>query len=127
MSFQLFSPDMVDLIHDDVLNARELTGRALDKSLEGALARVDNRLAYGMLLDAFDLAAVSCGAITTEHCYNDGNKLTAFRSMHLSMVLNGNDIEWEVDQIGPLIIRVAQGLVDKTELANWLRSAQTCP
>ena len=55
--FKLLSPDLVELIHDEVLNPNELAGRARDKSLEGALSRVDNRLAYGMIADTFALAA----------------------------------------------------------------------
>ena len=49
MSFLLLSAQLVEAIHDEVLNPGELAGRARDKSLESALARVDNRLAYGMI------------------------------------------------------------------------------
>lgn len=57
MSFRLLSAVIVDTIHDAVLNRGELHGMAGDKSLDGALARVDNRLAYGMITDEFDLAS----------------------------------------------------------------------
>ncbi len=60
-----------------MLNPGELTGRARDKSLEGALARVDNRLAYGLIVDVFDLAAATAVAIAQGHCFNDANKRTA--------------------------------------------------
>ena len=64
MNFRLLSPELVEAIHDAVLNPGELPGRARDKSLEAALARVDNRLAYGMVADAFVVArkVVSCVA-----------------------------------------------------------------
>ena len=45
MSFRTLTAELVELIHDQVLNPGELSGRARDKSLEGALARVENRLA----------------------------------------------------------------------------------
>ena len=52
----------VEAIHDEVLNPGEITGRARDKSLEGALAQVENRLTYGMIGDVFDLAAAYAAA-----------------------------------------------------------------
>lgn len=63
MSFALLTPEIVEAIHDVVLNPGERAGRARNKSLEGALARVDNRLAYGLINDAFDLAAAYAVAI----------------------------------------------------------------
>ena len=50
-AYLLPSAAMVEAIHDAVLNPGELAGRARDKSLEGALARVENRLAYGLVED----------------------------------------------------------------------------
>lgn len=47
----------VDARQGDALNPGESAGRAVDKSLGIALARVDDRLAYGMIEDLFDLAA----------------------------------------------------------------------
>lgn len=43
MDYLLLPADLVEAIHDGVLNPGELPGRARDKSLEGALARVENR------------------------------------------------------------------------------------
>ena len=43
MTFILLPADLVEAIHDAVLNIGELPGRALNKSLEGALGRVENR------------------------------------------------------------------------------------
>ena len=56
---RLLSAELVEAIHDEVLNPGELPGRARDKSLEGALARVENRLAYGMVGDVFEVPLVS--------------------------------------------------------------------
>ena len=121
MEFVTLTPDMVEAIHDAVLNVGELTGRALDKSLEGALGRVDNRLGYGMVDDAFDLAAAYAVAIAQGHCFNDANKRTAHQSMDTCLDLNGIQISWTADDVGPIIIRVAQRLMDDGELAQWLR------
>ncbi len=121
MEFVFLTPDIVEAIHDAVLNPGELTGRARDKSLEGALSRVDNRLAYGMVDDAFDLAAAYAVAISQGHYFNDANKRTAHQSMDTCLDLNGVQINWTDDDVGPVIIRVAQRLMDEGELAAWLR------
>lgn len=121
MSFLTLSAEMVDWIHDQVLNPGELTGRALDKSLEGALARVENRLAYDLIGDAFDLAAAYAVAIAQGHCFNDANKRTAYRALHICLELNGVRTLWEATDIGPVIIRAAQRMLDEGELGEWLR------
>ena len=121
MSFLTLSSELVEWIHDQVLNPGELTGRALDKSLEGALARVENRLAYDLIGDVYDLAAAYAVAIAQGHCFNDANKRTAYRAMHVCLELNGVACRWQADDIGPVIIRAAQRLLDEGELAEWLR------
>ncbi len=121
MSYRLLTPDLVRAIHDEVLNPGELAGEARDKSLEGALGRVDNRLAYGMIGDIFDLAAAYAVAVATGHVFNDANKRTAFRVMNAALAFNGVRIAWDLDEIGPLIVAVAQGAVDEMDLAAWLR------
>jgi death on curing protein len=118
---RLLTVEMVIAIHDSVLNKGELTGLALNKSLEGALARVDNRLAYGMIEDAYDLAAAYAIAISQRHCFNDANKRTAHQCMDVCLDLNGVQITWTATEIGPVIIRAAQRLLDVGELAHWLR------
>jgi len=123
MSFVLVDEAMVIAIHDKVLNPGELTGLARDKSLAGALARVQNRLAYGMISDVCDLAAAYTVAVATGHCFNDGNKRTAFRVMQVVLWLNSVETMFEVGDTGPFIIAVAQGKIDEGELADWLRAS----
>lgn len=122
MSYRVLSADLVEMIHDAVLNPGELPGRAQDKSLDGALARVDNRLVYGMIEDVFDLAAAYAAAISQGHCFNDGNKRTAHQSMDICLDLNGVEITWNTEEIGQQIIRLAQGLIDEDAMAQWLRT-----
>ena len=121
MDFALVTAELADALHDSVLNPGELQGRARDKSLEGALARVENRLAYGMIEDVFDLAAAYCVAVAQGHCFNDGNKRTAFRVMDAALAFNGFQRDWNTEATGQIIIRVAQGLMDEVQLAEWLR------
>jgi death on curing protein len=93
----------------------------MHKSLEGALARVENRLNYGLIDDVFDLAAAYAVAISQGHCYNDGKKRTAFRAMDAALAMNGVVLPLDTLDIGPIIVRTAQGLLDEGELGHWLR------
>jgi len=121
MSFRLLNATMVDTIHDAVLNAGELQGMAGDKSLDGALARVDNRLVYGMIEDVFDLAAAYCVAVATGHVFNDANKRTAYKTMIVCLYINGVRIDHQTIEAGDLIREVAQRRMDEEDLATWLR------
>ena len=121
MTFQLLTVALVDVIHDSVLNPGELQGRAKDKSLDGALSRVENRLAYGMIVDVFDLAAAYATAVAQGHCFNDGNKRTAHQVMDVCLDLNGIEIDWQPTVIGDRIIRLAQGHLTEDDFATWLR------
>ncbi|WBU52182.1 type II toxin-antitoxin system death-on-curing family toxin [Paracoccus sp. SCSIO 75233] len=116
------SADMVEMIHDTVLNQGELTGMARDKSLSGALARVENRLAYGMIDNVFALAAAYAMAISQGHCFNDANKRTAYRVMQIVLDMNGAaEPDVTEDVMGQKIIALAQGKIDDGDLADWLR------
>ena len=114
------SQDIIDL-HNDVLNPGELQGMAGNKSLDGILGRIDSRIHYGQIIDIFDLAAVYALALSQGHVFNDANKRTAFAAMDLCLCNHGVTIVWQHEEVGDMIIRVAQGQVDETELANWLR------
>ncbi|KZY52520.1 type II toxin-antitoxin system death-on-curing family toxin [Sulfitobacter sp. KE29] len=122
MTHVLLNAELVETIHDAVLNPGELAGRALDKSLDGALGRVDNRLVYGMISDTFDLAAAYCVAVATGHVFNDANKRTAYKTMIVCLHLNGIRIDHETIEAGDLIREVAQGRIDEETLADWLRA-----
>ena len=120
MSYRLLAADEVEALHDLVLNPGEL-GRAKDKSLESALARVDNRLVYGLINDVFELAAAYAEAIARGHCFNDGNIRTAYRTMIVCLKLNGIIISHDTEDVGDRIIALAQGGLHEEDFANWLR------
>ncbi len=77
--------EIVVAIHDEVLDAGDVAGRTGVTWLEGAPARVDNRLAYGMAGDMVDLAAAYAVVIAQGRCFNDGNRRTAFRAMNAAL------------------------------------------
>ena len=121
MTFVLLTVDQVIAIHDHVLDDHELQGMAGGKYLDGALARVENRLSYGLIEDVFALAASYAAAVSQAHCFNDGNKRTAFQVMDLVLDLNGVPMVWDTEVVGQKIIALAQSSLDETDLADWLR------
>ena len=92
-----------------------------DKSLEGALSRVENRLNYGLVEDIYSLAASYAVAVSQAHCFNDGNKRTAFQVMDLILDLNGINVTWDVEVVGQKIVLLSQSKLDAADLAQWLR------
>ena len=122
MSFLLLTVEQVETLHDLVLNPGELPGRARNESLEGALARVDNRILYGMIEDVLDLAAAYAEAIARGHCFNDANKRTAYRTMIVCLKLNGVVLTHQTGDAGQQIIHLAQGQIDAGAIADWLRA-----
>ena len=121
MSFLLLSVDHIIAVHDEVLEFNELQGMAGDKSLEAALSWVDNRLKYGLMDDIYSLAASYATAICQAHCFNDGNKRTAFQVMDLILDLNGINAIWDVEEVGQKIVLLSQSKLDEADLAQWLR------
>lgn len=121
MQFKLFTVEQVIQLHDHVLNPGELEGLAGDKSLEGALGRIEFRITYGMIHDVYDLAAVYAVAISQAHAFNDANKRTAYAAMKLCLKVHGISFNIDVVEVGDMIIEVAQGNVDEVALATWLR------
>jgi death-on-curing protein len=121
MSFLLLSVDHIIAIHAEVLELNELQGMAGDQSLEGALSRVDNRLNYGLIEDIYSLAACYATAVSQAHCFNDGNRRTAFQVMDLILDLNGINAIWDVEAVGQKIVLLSQSKLDEADLAQWLR------
>ena len=125
MTFVLLSVEHVIAIHDHVLDDHELQGMAGGKFLDGALARVENRLNFGLIEDVFALGASYAAAILQAHCFNDGNKRTAFQVMDLVLDLNGVQITWNTEVIGQQVILLAQSRLDEIDFADWLRAQAT--
>jgi len=121
MEFRLFTAAEMIALHDAVLNAGELAGLAKDASLEGALARVDFRVHYNMIVDVYELAAMYAVALSQAHAFRDANKRTAHAAMKLVLKMHGIHLVLSVTEVGDIIIKTAQGHLDEVELASWLR------
>ena len=92
-----------------------------DKSLDAVLARIENRMSFGMINDAYDLAANYACFLAVGHVFNDANKRTAFACMDVCLSLNDVALVYEHEEVGEFIIKAAPGIVDEIELSAWLR------
>lgn len=123
----LLTTEVVLAIHDRVLNPGELRGMAGDKSLDGALGRVENRVAYGVVEEPIGLAVAYAEAIAQGHCFADGNKRTAYEAMVVALELNGFTLAFDPADVGGRIVLLAQRKLDAGDLASWLRERATAP
>ena len=123
MTLIFLAAEEVIAIHDQVINPNELQGQARDKSIDAIIARIDNRITYGMIQDVFELAACYACYIAVGHAFHDANKRTAFATMDICLALNGIELSYNTEEAGQVVIRAARGIVDEEELADWLRKA----
>ncbi len=93
-----------------------------NKSLDAVLARIENRMSFGMINDVFDLAVCYACFLAVGQVFNDANKRTAFAYMDLCLSLNDIELTYNHEEVGDMIIRAALGIVDEIELSGWLRS-----
>ena len=119
---KFLTPHDVIEIHDLVIGENERQGMAGDKSLEAVLGRIDNRMAFGLINDEFDLAACYACFLAVGNVFNDANERTAFACMDVCLSLNNIELDYDRREVGDLIIRAARGIVDEIELGIWLRS-----
>jgi len=113
-------------IHEFVIQEHELQGMAGDKSVDAVIARVENRIHYGMIADIYELAACYATYIAVGHVFNDANKRTAYAAMKVCLHMNGITTKLGTDEaVGNMIIRAAQQQVDEKDLAQWLRKKTT--
>lgn len=88
--------------------------------LHSALARPEQIFAYDERADLHQLAAAYSVGIGKNHPFVDGNKRTAFVVMIVFLEINGFGLTAETDNRYDMMIAVASGRMDETELAKWL-------
>lgn len=92
-------------------------------ALDSALAQP--RQAFGgveLYSDLIEKAATLGFAIIQGHPFVDGNKRVGHAAMETFLILNGCEIEADVDEQERIILRVAAGEMVREELASWLRN-----
>ena len=92
----------------------------LDQSvLESACHKPRNLWTYGDAPSLFDLAAAYCFGIVRNHPFADGNKRAGLLVARAFLFLNGYLFEPEETDEVNVIVALAAGEMDETELGKW--------
>ncbi|MRR13541.1 type II toxin-antitoxin system death-on-curing family toxin, partial [bacterium] len=92
-----------------------------ENSLESALARPRQLLAYKPAADLPALAASYGYGLARNHPYNDGNKRVAFVVMAVFLGLNGLEFTASEAEVVTTIVALASGELDEETVADWIR------
>ena len=65
-------------------------------------------------------AAALCFSLVMNHPFIDGNKRTGHAAMETFLILNGSEIDADVDKQERLILDLAAGKLTREELTSWL-------
>jgi death-on-curing protein len=116
--------DVVTAIHSRQLAEHGgLDGIRDPGMLSSALARPKNAFAYSQPKpDIPALAAAYAFGIAKNHPFVDGNKRTAYVLCRTFLMLNGQDINATDMDKYQTFLRVADGTIDESQLADWIRS-----
>ena len=121
-NIQLTLPDICEL-HTQLEGSFILSPGIRDKNLLASAVKTPFQTFMGNDLypSIYDKAAQLCYGIANNHPFTDGNKRTALHSMYVYLIINGYDITATQQDVENLIINVAAGRMDNTELSKWLQ------
>ncbi|MFH1970380.1 MAG: type II toxin-antitoxin system death-on-curing family toxin [Verrucomicrobiota bacterium] len=71
--------------------------------------------------DVVAKAAALCFSLVMNHPFVDGNKRVGHAAMETFLLLNGFEINSEVDEQEKIILSLAAGQFDRNNLVSWLR------
>lgn len=115
------SREAVEIVHEEQLREHGgLAGIKDENALEAALARPQNKAAYGDP-DVFELAAAYLFGITRNHPFSDGNKRTGYLAAYAFLQLHHLEVTASDAQVIAFVRDVAAGSVDEEGIANFLR------
>lgn len=114
---------MLDVIHDAQLREHGGAPGVRDGGLlESALARPQQKWAYGDSPDLATLAAAYAFGLAKNHGYIDGNKRVAFMAAYVFLDLNGKVLEASEVEVVSIVERLAAGQLTEPALADWFRT-----
>lgn len=121
----MITPQLVIEIHDAILSDEPgLCGMPHIGKLEGALARIDNKILYQGIDDVFNIAALYAEALARGHCFNDANKRTALVTALTYLDLQGVELI-RSQKLEDIMVDVASGQLPPEQLADLLYTLAT--
>ena len=108
-------------IHDEQIAAHGGASGLRDTTLlDSALARPENRLAYGEP-DLAELAAMYAIGIARNHPFIDGNKRTAYVALELFLAMNGHAFTASDAESVVAMLAMAAGEMPDDDFIAWVR------
>lgn len=89
--------------------------------LEASLARPQHLHTYEPESDLARLAAAYAFGLARNHPFNDGNKRVSFLALGLFLEVNDRTFTAEPVEAIAVILRLAEGKLAESELAEWIR------
>lgn len=89
--------------------------------VESALARPQQEANYANS-DIIRQAATLCFGLVKNHPWRGGNKRTATYLMRVFLMLNGFDLDYEVEDLIEMVLAVEADKWKLDEIESWLRS-----
>ncbi|WP_396208601.1 type II toxin-antitoxin system death-on-curing family toxin [Gemmatimonas sp.] len=114
---------VLDSAHLDQLREHGgLPGIRDENALEAALARPQQKYHYEPDSDLATLAAAYAFGIAKAHPFNDGNKRAAILSAVTFLVLNGQDLDADEEEVVQVVTALAAGSLTEPALATWIHN-----
>jgi death-on-curing protein len=111
------------MLHDRVITATGGSFGVRDLSaLESAVAQPRATFNCNELYPDIVAKAATLGfLLVANHPFVDGNKRVGHAAMEVFLVLNGREIEADIDEQEHIILSVASGQLSRLEFEQWLR------
>ena len=91
--------------------------------LDSALNRAKQRYTYQQPVSLFELAAAYSFEIARNHPFVDGNKRVALTVGAIFLEMNGFSLNAPESEAVIIFEQLAAGLIQESELANWLQTS----
>jgi len=121
MNWEFLSRLVIEAMHEEQLRRHGGAPGVRDpNALESALARPENKAAYGEP-DAFELAAAYAFGLARNHAFVDGNKRTAIVAAGTFLLLNGYRMTADDGTLYAFVMGLAAGEIDEEGAAAFFR------
>jgi death-on-curing protein len=120
----ILDADLVEIVHNFILEHEPGLIGTNRGALEGALGRIEHRVHYGNLVDVFEIAGLYAEAIARGHAFSDANKRTALMTALTYLLLEGFIVE-RTAALEEIMVDVAEGRLNHLDVANIFSSLAT--
>ncbi len=121
MSWEFLSRQLIEAMHAEQLRRHGgAAGLRDENALESALARPENKAAYGEPT-VQELAAAYLFGLARNHAFVDGNKRTAIVAAGTFLAVNGYALTADNGTVYTFVMAVAAGEIDENGAAAFFR------